>query len=60
MIFLQRGSPKLAHLRRFACTKVVSFLRYYGRAGRTAAEAVFDPQLSFGRALSWERNTCNF
>jgi hypothetical protein len=30
-----------------AVHKVVSYLRYYGRAGRTAAIAVFDPELTF-------------
>jgi hypothetical protein len=41
---LQRMSPLMAHLGRFARrTKVVSYLRYGGRAGRMAAVAVVDP-----------------
>src|SRR6266481_9628552 len=41
------GVPSMAHLCRLArCTKVVSYLRYYGRAGRTVAIAVFDPDRS--------------
>jgi len=40
--------PNMAHLCRLArCTKVVSYLRYCGRAGRTAAIAVF------GRVEMW-------
>src|SRR5712671_665150 len=40
-----RFGLKLAHLCRLTrCTKVVSYLRYCGRAGRTAAIAVFDPE----------------
>src|SRR5258708_2901847 len=39
----------MAHLCRLArCSKVVSYLRYCGRAGRTAAIAVFDPEETLG------------
>jgi hypothetical protein len=37
------------------CTKVVRYLRYSTRAGRTAVIAVLDPNLTFGQARSCKR-----
>jgi hypothetical protein len=48
-------SQEVAHLCRLArSTKVVSYLRYYRRAGRTAAIAVVDPLPTFTN-----RNFCS-
>src|SRR6266436_6597004 len=49
-----RFGLKMAHLCRLArCTKVVSYLRYCGRAGRTAAIAFLTHQRV--RLESWQR-----
>ncbi len=46
----------LGHLCRLArCTKIVSYLRYYGHAGPTAAIAVFDPYASAPGKLAKNR-----
>src|SRR5882762_1696050 len=53
--------PPVAHLCRVAhCPKVVSYLRYCGRAGRTAAIAVFDLTGPGSRRMVASTRTYNF